>query len=258
MHPILIKLGPLTVHTYGLFVALGFLAAVFWTMHEARRAGLDVNVLPDAAFRILIGAILGARLFYVFLSPDRFLDNPLEILMFWKGGLVFSGGLVGGTLLGVLYGIRKKQPILRWMDCIAPAVALGQSLGRLGCFCAGCCYGKPTTMPWGVTFTNPVCLAPTGVALHPTQLYHAGSVFLIFLVLLAVRSRFSAPGRRTGLFLVLFAAARVVIEQFRADFRGHVGGFLEGVTPTQITALAFFVLGMYLLCRKSSTKAERE
>ena len=258
MHPILIELGPLTIHTYGLFVALGFLSAVFWTLHEAKRAGLDHELLPDAAFRILIGAILGARLFYVLLSPGRFLDNPLEILMFWKGGLVFSGGLVGGTLLGVLYGLRKKQPILRWMDCIAPAVALGQALGRLGCFSAGCCYGRETDLPWAVTFSDPVCLAPTGLPLHPTQLYHAASVFLIFLVLLAVRSRLTTPGRRTGLFLVLFATARVIIEQFRADFRGDLNGFLGGVTPTQITALAFFVLGMYLLCRKSSTKAERE
>lgn len=258
MHPILIELGPLTVHTYGLFVALGFLAAVFWTMIEAGRAGLDQTILPDAAFRILIGSVLGARLFYVGINPERFLDNPLEALMFWKGGLVFSGGILGGTLLGVLYGLRKKQPILRWTDCIAPAVALGQSLGRLGCFFAGCCYGRQTDLPWAVTFSDPVCLAPTGVPLHPTQLYHAAGVFLIFLVLMAVRSRFTTPGRRTGLFLVLFAAARVVIEQFRADFRGDLGAFLGPITATQITALAFFVLGMYLLLRKSGSKAGRE
>lgn len=249
MHPILIDLGFANIHTYGLFVALGFLAAVGWTWLEAGRAGLDRQVLPDAALWILVGAVLGARLFFVVLDPDRFLANPLAALMFWKGGLVFSGGVIGGTALGVMYGIRRGQPIYRWMDCIAPSVALGQALGRLGCFFAGCCYGLPTNHPWGVTFTDPLCLAPTGVSLHPTQLYHAGAVFTIFLVLWAVRDRFAVPGRRTGLFLVLFSMARVVIEQFRNDFRGD----LYWVTPTQAVALAFFLAGMYLLFRNPKT-----
>ena len=155
MHPVLLKLGPLTVYTYGVFVASGFLAALACTMREARRKGLDAQVIPDLGLAVLLGAVVGARLLYVGINPGHFLEHPLDIFMIWKGGLVFSGGDVLGGVLGYLAMRRRGQPILPWLYAVAPGLALGQAIGRLGCFFAGCCYGRPSDVPWAVTFRDP-------------------------------------------------------------------------------------------------------
>ncbi|MGE4553582.1 MAG: prolipoprotein diacylglyceryl transferase [Desulfovibrionaceae bacterium] len=252
MHPILFEFGGFGLHTYGLLVALAFLASLWWAGVEARAAGLDAAAMPDIALWVFVGAVLGARLLYVLIDLPHFLAHPLEAVMFWRGGLVYSGGAVLGAALGIWYGRRKRLPVLPWLDAIAPAVALGQGIGRLGCLSAGCCYGAPTGAPWGVTFTSPECLAePLGVPLHPTQLYHAAAAFGTFALLVALRGRFRTPGRRVGLYLVLFAVQRVVIEFFRADWRGDAGP----LSVTQVVALAFLAAGMYLLLRRQRTRS---
>lgn len=246
MHPVLLRIGPVTVYTYGVFVASGFLAALAFTMREARRKGLRPEVIPDLGLAVLLGAVLGSRLLYVLINLGHFIENPLEILMIWKGGLVFSGGAVLGGLLGYLTMRRLKQPILPWLDTVAPGLALGQAIGRIGCFFAGCCYGQPSDLPWAVTFRDPESLAPLFAPLHPTQLYHSLAEALTFGVLLVARRRITGEGRLMGLFLVLWGASRVVVELFRGDARGEVGPY----SLTQVLALAFFALGLYLLVRK--------
>lgn len=243
MYPTLIDFGPLAIHTYGLFVAAAFLTSIWWATREARTAGLNADIVPDIALLILISAVVGARLLYVLLDLPHFLEHPLEALMFWKGGLVFSGGLVLAVALGWWSMRRRKQPILRWCDVAAPAIALGQTIGRLGCLGAGCCYGSPTKLPWGLTFHHPDSLAPLNVPLHPTQLYHSFASLLCFGILMAVRGKLQRPGQRMGLYLVLFPLLRFAIEFFRDDYRGLAGP----LSITQLMAVAFFCIGIWML-----------
>lgn len=246
MHPILIELGPVTIHTYGLFVALGFLAAMAWTWLEVRKAGLDEELIPDFALLGLLGGLVGARLMYVALNLDFFLDHPERIVMFWKGGMVFSGGAILGAALPIWLARRKGAPVLKWLDCVAPAAGLGQAIGRIGCFSAGCCYGAPTHSSLGVTFTDTACLAkPLGVPLHPTQLYHAAAGLACFGLIVLSRRWLKRPGQQIGLYLVLFPVFRFIIEFFRADHRGEFGP----LSATQAVAVAFFALGCYLIFR---------
>ncbi|MBU1247720.1 MAG: prolipoprotein diacylglyceryl transferase [Proteobacteria bacterium] len=245
MHPILLDFGPFQLHTYGLFMALGFLMAMGWSILETKRAGLPHELVPDLTISIILGAVVGGRLLFVLLKLPYFLDHPLEIFMFWKGGLVFSGGLAVGLLVGLWEGRRRKQPFLKWLDCVVPGIALGQAVGRIGCLTAGCCYGSETTVPWAVTFTDPLCLAPAAVALHPTQIYHALSGFTVFAILVSLRDRFKGPGQRTGLYLILFALFRIIIEFYRADFRGTLGPF----SVTHATTAILGCIGLWLFLR---------
>jgi phosphatidylglycerol:prolipoprotein diacylglycerol transferase len=246
MHPKLITIGPFTIYTYGFFIAAAFLLGMTWTMREARTRGLDPKLVSDLGFYLILGGILGARLLYVLICPGYFLKHPLEIFMFWKGGLVFLGGAIVGAICGFVFLRKKKQPIWPWLDAIAPGLALGQAVGRLGCFSAGCCYGKKCSLPWAVTFTNPDSLAPLYVPLHPTQIYHSLAGLLTFILLLSFKKRLKGPGQLMGMFLILYSVLRFSIEFFRGDYRGTIG-FLS---VTQVLALGLFALGFLILLKR--------
>ncbi|MEF2144434.1 MAG: prolipoprotein diacylglyceryl transferase [Desulfovibrionaceae bacterium] len=246
MHPILIDFGPLAIHTYGLFIAVAFLLSIWWGIREARLAELDTNVVPDLALIIVISAMLGARLLHVLLELPHFLEHPLEAFMIWRGGLVFSGGLFLAVAVSLWFMKRRHQPLFRWLDVAAPAITLGQAIGRIGCFFAGCCYGLPTNAPWAVTFHDPACLAPLNIPLHPTQLYHSVTALVIFGILVISRKLFKTPGQRMGLYLVLYPASRFVIEFYRDDYRGYAGP----LSVTQVMVAVFFCVGLFLLFRK--------
>src|SRR3989339_541590 len=173
MFPVLLKIGPISIFTYGFFIAVGFLAGIFLATKEAKRLGEDYEKIMDLCFYILVAAILGSRLFYVATSPEMFLKNPVEILKIWNGGLVFYGGFIAALVTGVIYLKVKNIPVWKTADIMAPSIALAHFFGRIGCFFAGCCYGKYCDLPWAVTFNHPDSLAPTGIPLHPTQLYEA-------------------------------------------------------------------------------------
>jgi phosphatidylglycerol:prolipoprotein diacylglycerol transferase len=252
MHPVLVDLGVATIHTYGVFIALAFVSALAWTWLEARRKGLDAKRIPDLAFAVFVGALVGARLLYVLLYLPHFLEHPLEILQFWEGGMVFSGGAMLGTYLGWREARKHHLPVMPWLDAVAPGLALGEAVGRLGCFSAGCCYGQLCAMPWAVTFTDPSSLAqPLNMPLHPTQIYHSLSGLLAFGILVALRGRLKRPGQLMGLFLILFCLARFSVEFFRADYRGELGPF----SVTQLLYAGFLVLGLFLLLNKRSARS---
>ncbi len=243
MHPILYSFASISIHTYGVFMALGFALAVLWSIRESKKAKLDSTLVPDLSFIILVGSLLGARLLYVLLKLPYFLKYPLHIFMFWEGGMVFSGGLAGGFLLGFWIIRHKQQSFLQWLDCAVPGVALGQAIGRIGCFMAGCCYGKPCELPWSVTFTQQKSVAPLGIALHPTQLYHSILSFLLFLILVAIGQKLPRQGQRAGVFLLLFCFNRFLVEFYRADFRGAFGP----LSVTHISTACFGIFGLWLL-----------
>jgi phosphatidylglycerol:prolipoprotein diacylglycerol transferase len=222
MHPIFFQIGPITVYTYGVFVAIGFLLGLVVAVREARRTGEDPQKIMDMALYVLIGAIVGSRGLYVLISREEFTGNPFQVLFIWKGGLVFYGGLVGGILVVIWYTRRYGMALLKTLDIYAPAMALGHAVGRIGCFSAGCCYGRPTPLPWAVTFTHPASLAPLGLPLHPVQLYECFSLFLIFALLMKLRRWQSFNGQLAWTYLFLYASARFILEFFRGDPRGFL------------------------------------
>ncbi|NDV28010.1 prolipoprotein diacylglyceryl transferase [Desulfovibrio sp. JC010] len=251
MNPILFSIGSVNIYAYSVFLTAGCLLGMGWAMRAARLWELDYKLAPLTGIIAVVCGVIGARALYVGLYPKEFTDNLLSVFYIWQGGLVFSGAVIFGSLAGLLYLRSKKQPLLDWLDCFAPGIALGISVGRLGCFFAGCCYGKPTDLPWAVTFKNTASLAPLFQPLHPTQLYHSLSGLIIFLILLAVGNKLQTEGRITGLFLVLFSVSRFIIEFFRADYRGELGP----LSMTQFITLVFFSIGIYLLSiyKKRST-----
>ncbi|MDK2955017.1 MAG: phosphatidylglycerol---prolipoprotein diacylglyceryl transferase [Desulfovibrionales bacterium] len=247
MHPVLLEIGGFRLYSYGVLIATAFLLALAYSMREAKRRGLPHQLIPDLGFWIVLGALAGSRLLYVLLNISTFLEDPLKIFAIWSGGFVFLGGAILGGLLGYLFLKRRGQPILPWLDAMAPGIALGQGVGRIGCLMAGCCYGAyAPTLPWAIRFTDPLSLAPLFHPLHPTQLYHSLASFFIFFVLMVTRRKFETPGRQMGLFLALYASFRIFIEFFRGDYRGYAGP----ISVTQLIALAFGLLGVYLLARR--------
>ena len=241
-----LQLGPFALHTYGLFVAMGFLMGIGWARREARQRGMDPGLVSDLGFYVILGAILGARLLYVLINPTYFWNNPLEIFMFWKGGLVFSGGAILATVFAMAFLKNKGQDIWEWMDTLAPGIGLGEAIGRIGCLAAGCCYGAVCDMPWAITFTHPDSLAPLHMPLHPTQLYHSLAGLACFIVVLAAKPLVRGTGQLMGIFLILFGSLRYVIELFRADYRGDLGP----ISVTQFIALGAVALGIFIFLHR--------
>ena len=251
MHPILIKLGPITIYSYGFFLAIGFILAIFYATREAKRVGIEPQKISDLAFYLIIAALVGSRLLFIITEPHDFIENPFEVFKIWKGGLVFYGGFIGALATGIWYVKRHGMPIWRTSDIIAPAIALGQSLGRIGCFSAGCCYGKECDLPWAVTFTDPDSLARLGVPLHPTQLYEASLDFGIFLFLIAFKKRKTFDGQLIWLYTLLYAVARLIVESFRGDPRGFVGGMLA---TSQLIGIVMIPISVFMLVRLGRKK----
>lgn len=224
MHPILFHIGPFALHSYGVFVAMAFLSAMGLALREARRVGEDPEKILDLCFYVLVAAIAGSRILYVVVNWPTFEQDPVEIVRIWHGGLVFYGGFIGAFIAAWWYIRSKKLSFLKTADILAPSIAFGQFVGRIGCFCAGCCYGKPSNLPWAVVFTDPESLAPRGIPLHPTQLYSSLNGLLIFALLVGLRRIKSFDGQLFWSYVLLYAVTRSIIEIFRGDPRGMFFG----------------------------------
>lgn len=239
MFPDLITVGPFTLHTYGLFVASGFLVGLLVTLRLGKAEGLSSQQIMDMGFLMILSAVVGSRVLYVVMNLSHYLRHPLEAFKIWQGGLVFSGGVLCVILAMAWYTRRHGLSLLQIGDLWAPAAAIGQGIGRIGCFMAGCCYGAPADLPWAVVFTNPGCLAPLGVSLHPTQIYSALAGFLIFGILLAIRSRKAFAGQVLLWYLILHSTGRLALERFRGDDRGVL--LESSMTATQFIALVILL-----------------
>ena len=223
MHPVLFRIGPLTVHTYGVFVASGFLLGLALAVRQANKEGIPSERIIDIGFYLLLSAIVGSRLLFIAVNAGYYLRHPLDVFKIWEGGLVFYGGLILAIPVAVRYIRKHNLDLWKMTDIFAPSIAIGHVLGRLGCFSAGCCYGKASSLPWAVTFTDPGCLARTGVPLHPTQLYEAAGEFLNFLILITLRRRQSFKGQLFWTYIVLYSVLRFTVEMFRGDeARGYI------------------------------------
>ena len=229
MYPELFKLGPITVYTYGVLLAAAYLLGLRLAMSRAKTRGLDPNRALDLGIAIIVSALVGAKLLLVIVDFDRFRANPADVFSIVRAGGVFYGGLIAAVAVAFWYMRRHRMPLWTTCDVFAPGIALGHAVGRLGCLMAGCCYGRPTTVPWAITFTNPEAQAnvgtPLGVPLHPTQLYESGAELLILILLLVTEKRGRRfEGRTFWSYMILYGISRFVIEFFRGDDRGVVFG----------------------------------
>jgi phosphatidylglycerol---prolipoprotein diacylglyceryl transferase len=254
MHPVLFQIGPLTVYTYGALAAVGFLLGLSWAYRQAPRAGLDPRQVWNLGVYGILFALVCSKLWFIFSAWDYYVANPREIFSMetFQSAGTFYGGVIGGVLWVVLYAYFQKMPLLGVLDLAAAPVALGHSIGRVGCFVAGCCYGKPTSLPWGVTFTNPIAAriagTPLNVSLHPTQLYEAGAEFLNFLLLVWLGTRQRFAGQLVGAYFILYGIERGAIEFLRAD-PGRTMMFHDAVSLMQIVSLGLVLTGGYLWWR---------
>lgn len=247
MFPILFQIGPFTFHTYGLLVAFGVFTGLKITELLAAHDGFGTPVAREAINRLLlyvvIGGLLGARVFYIAVHWRQFMDDGLAIFRIWEGGLVSFGGLIGGAIsFAAWYRRNKIAPWPRILDWLAPCIAFGHALGRLGCLFAGCCYGKPTELPWGIIFTDAGSLAPLGIALHPTQIYEF--IFLAFLgsfLLKRVLKTDRIAGVAFSYYLLIYSAGRFLIEFFRGDDPRALG-----LSPGQYFSLIVFIISFVL------------
>ena len=255
MFPDLFSIGPFTLHTYGIFVALGFFAGLMVAVKMGKSEGMGPQQVMDMGFIIILAAIIGSRLMYVLMNISHYLERPADIFKIWQGGLVFSGGIICVVLAVGCYARRHRLSMWRVADLWAPAAAIGQGIGRIGCFLAGCCYGKPTDLAWGVVFTHPHCLAPTNISLHPTQIYSSLSGFLVFLVLILLHPKKKFEGQVLLWFLILHSTSRLAIERFRGDYRGMLPG--TQMTTTQFVAILILVASVITLIILKSKKSRQ-
>lgn len=247
MYPILLQIGPFELRSYGVIVLASFLAGLWLARREAARKGLDPALMADFAFYGLIGGIVGARIYFIaFSDPLRYLSNPWEILAVWHGGIGIIGALIGGFLAAVWFCRKKRIPLLKFADVLAPAAPLGQTLGQLACLANGDSYGRPTDLPWAITYTDPRSFAPLNVPLHPLELYEMGAYFAVFLIVWLTRRRFKSDGSSFLVYLAAYGAARFMME----FFRGNPALFAGTVPAAQVLSVALIlasVIGFYRL-----------
>jgi phosphatidylglycerol:prolipoprotein diacylglycerol transferase len=211
MHPILFQIGFFSLHTYGVFMALGFLAGIWLTLRLNRQDGRPDEPVLDLAAWILVGSVAGARLLYVLVMPDEFRDKPWTALAVWNGGLVYYGGLAGGASAALWSIHRKRLPLWPLADCLAPGIALGQVFGRFGCFFNGCCYGRVSE--WGLVFPA----IGDGLKHLPVQLFEAAACLALSLFLAWFKPRRRFVGEVFWLYLSCYGALRFSLEFLRGD-----------------------------------------
>jgi phosphatidylglycerol:prolipoprotein diacylglycerol transferase len=258
MHPILFKIGSWPVYSYGVLLAAAYLSGLQLAVVRARRIGLDGARVMDLGIYLIIAALVGAKLMLVAVDFDYFRNQPREMLSLVRAGGVFYGGLILSTVVGLLLVRRYKLPVWAVADVYAPGIALGHVIGRLGCLMAGCCYGRATDVPWGITFTDPAAAAnagtPLGEALHPTQIYDAGAELLILVFLLLFERRGKPfAGRTFWLYMLLYAISRFIVEIYRGDNRGTIAG----MSTSQFVSVLVVPMAIVMLLRLRRAPATR-
>jgi len=254
MFPTLIKIGPIAIRSYGLMIAIGLFAALQYLLVKGRKAGIPENNITDIALYLVVSGLVGARVVYVLTNFKFYFLNPADILKIWEGGLVFYGGLIAGVIALVIY-VRINKAIDFWKlgDLLAPAISLAHVFGRIGCLLAGCCYGKPSMLPWAVKYSNPESLAPLNVCLHPAQLYESAGNLAVFFALDRFNKTEHKKGQTVFLYMFLYGVLRFVVEFFRGDDRGERLFFLS-----QGQVISLLLIAAALIAYFYSVKQNKE
>ena len=249
MHNDILTIGKLTVHGYGLMIAIGILAAVAVAMLRAKKREMDQEPILDIVLIAMIGGFLGSKILYIIVEWKSFIKDPIKFL--GGGGFVVYGGIILGLTVAFLYFKWKKLDFFAYMDLCMPSVSIAQGIGRIGCFLAGCCYGAPTDSALGVVFPSG-SLAPAGVKLWPTQLFMSVGNLIIAGILMLASQKLKKKGQIAALYMILYSAGRFGIEFFRADSRGNVGA----LSTSQFISIFIFIIGAALLYFVSTKKGE--
>lgn len=242
MHPVCFYIFSWPIYWYGVMVALAFMLSVAHWALLGRRQGREPGFGSELALWLIVGGIIGARLAYVAANWEEYAARPLRILFIREGGLVFYGGWFGGMAGLLLFSRLKKEPLLPLADFVISAIPLAHAVGRIGCFLNGCCYGKPTDLPWGVYMEDAVR--------HPTQLYEFGLNLLVYLLIWRALVKKPPAGSLLALYLVTYPTGRFMIEFFRGDPRIR----FTGLTLAQLTSLGLALCGtaLWLAIRRRS------
>lgn len=254
MHPILFQFGSVTIYTYGFFISLGtILGSSFMWWQGKKRYGMSFDQANMLIVFLVVAGVVGGKLFLIFENPSLYLSHPSEL--FSKNGFVFYGSLLT-TIPVMLWFFRKHQlPVLGMLDVMAMVTCIVHGFGRIGCFNAGCCYGKPTDGFLGVVFTNPTCQAqPLNIPLHPTQLYEAGMIFSLLVALFIIDRRKRFDGQVFLIYLIAYAIGRSVLEIFRGDLeRGFVFNGLLSTSQLISMIVITFAIYFYVKLRRKAT-----
>jgi phosphatidylglycerol:prolipoprotein diacylglycerol transferase len=262
MHPILLTTPFFTLYTFGVLLATAYLAAYGWVSRGARRAGLDPDTMTSLAFWAIIGALVGAKALLVLRSFPEYVARPSSLfsMSLLTSAGDFYGGFIGALVASALFFQQHPRvPVWRAADVCAPAIALGQAIGRIGCFMAGDDYGRQTSVPWAVTFTDPAAAdiggAPLGVPLHPVQLYESAVCLVLFGLLVWLGRRRHRDGDLIAVYTLLYAIARFVLEFFRGDAdRGFVFG--GRLSTSQFIAIPLAAVAILILLTRSRRPAD--
>ena len=253
MYPELIRIGNFPINTYGVFLAIAFLCAILVTARLAERDGLPKEKIWDLSLWMLLAALIGSKFLMLFTEPE-YRANPWQLLSldFLRSGGVFYGGLLGAVLAGYLLMRHYKLPWWQTADACAPGIAIGNFFGRQGCFAAGCCWGKPTELPWGVKFTelgHEITGVPIDAHLHPTQLYESFAMLAVFFFLLWLHKRKRFSGQVILAYALLYSIIRFAIEFVRDDPRGDILGLtsLTGLSTSQLISIVIGVSALIIL-----------
>ncbi|MBM3248404.1 MAG: prolipoprotein diacylglyceryl transferase [Candidatus Omnitrophica bacterium] len=235
MYPIILQIGPLKVYSYGLMIAIAFLVCIFLARKEARHYNLDPDKIYDLSFFVLVSGIIGGRILYVILNLPYYLENPKEIIMLHHGGLVWFGAFGFALIGGIVFLKKNSLPIFKTLDFLAPYIALGHAIGRIGCFLNGCCYGRPAI--WGVYF--PIHQDK----LIPIQLFESVFLLILFFILINFRKHNHKTGMTFSLYVASYSLWRFAIEFLRADTPRH----FFGLTIFQIISIVLFFGSLYAI-----------
>jgi phosphatidylglycerol:prolipoprotein diacylglycerol transferase len=259
LYPTLFYLWKLPIRAYGVMLVIGFLIAVWRAQRISKRYGFTPESTMDAALVCLICGLIGARIGFILANWSSFSGNLSEIFRIWSGGLSFHGGLAAGLLGGLIYARVKKLPIWNGMDMFAPSIVFAYAFGRIGCFLNGCCYGSPTTLPWGVKFPDEQFPGMLTRPSHPAQLYSTLINLVLFVLLIRLEKRRKFRGQIFAAFLMLHGIYRFGVELIRA---GATSRYAFGwVTDGHIAALIVFLVGLtiyWLQSRKGRIEDEPE
>jgi phosphatidylglycerol---prolipoprotein diacylglyceryl transferase len=256
MHPVLFHIGHISIYAYGTMLMLAFVAGCLWAIREGKRYGVTSEQITDLTFWILIFALVFARMAFIIMNLGFYRTQPLSNFFSIQGnlgvqGLSFHGGLAGAMLGGLFFCRRRHISWLLLADICAPAAALGYGIARIGCFLNGCCYGAPTNLPWGVRFPDDFggFTAPS----HPTQIYSALGSWLIFAILLKLRTRLLGRGQLFFTYLALYCVLRFVVEFFRAGYSAEYMQILfTSLTQAQVASVLVFIVSILIVIKLRS------
>jgi len=221
MFPILFKIGPITIHTYGFMMAMGVAFGLWFLYVQAKKQSLNASKILDAVFYTIIISLLGAKLILFIGNISYYMKYPKELFSLARSGGVFQGGLTFGLIFALLYFRKHRIPTWKVGDIIGAALALGHGFGRIGCFSAGCCFGRECSLPWAVSFQSEYAHnltgIPVGTLLHPVQLYESVLNFLNFFVLFLILKRKKFDGQVFSFYIINYSIIRYFVEFYRGD-----------------------------------------